>query len=383
MIDSLAPGGAETSLAEMAPHLVAQGMEMHILPLGPRVDLSMRLEEAGAVVHQPKEPTSRLGNVRAIHRVAKQVNAELIHTTLFESDIAGRTAARLAGIASTSSLVVDSYSASHYAQESRIKLDAARAVDRVTAQFTTRFHAVSHSVAESVAPRLHINPRIIDVIPRGRDPKRFSYRNEGVRRTTRAELGIPPTTPLLLAVGRLEPQKGLIHLLAALPGVTAENPGTILLIAGREGRASECLRAAARPSRAEIRFLGHRSDVAALMTAADVLCFPSEREGSPGTLIEALAVGCPVVASEIPTVREVLTGVTDQVAVSLAPVGDARRIASAINATLNQGSSLSARLLKGRELFEKHYSIEGISTQMSEFFGRSAQQVARRPRLKE
>jgi len=377
VIDSLAPGGAETSLAEMAPFLIADGVDLHVLPLGTRHDLAPRLEEAGAITHRRPYSAGRVGNVRAVLQVVKQVQPSLVHTTLFESDIAGRTAARLVGLRASTSLVVDSYGTSHYAQERRVKLAAAQAVDRVTARFATRIHAVSHTVAKSVAPRLGIKPEIVDVIPRGRDPHRFPYRTKETRAAVRASLGISDTTPVLLAVGRLEPQKGLNHLLHALPMVAEQHANCVILVAGRDGRSSSQLQAAALSLPFDVRFLGHRSDVSALLTAADVLCFPSEREGSPGTLLEALAVGCPVVASDIPTVKEVLGQNAHNVAVTLTPVGDAQRIAAAINSTLHEGDSLSPKLIQGRALFESRYSIEIVASQMTQFFRRAAGQEDR------
>ena len=229
----------------MAPFLIADGVDLHVLPLGKRHDLAPRLEEAGAVTHRRTFSAGRVGNLRAVLQVAKHVQPSLVHTTLFESDIAGRTAARLSGYPASSSLVVDSYGTSHYAEERRVKLAAAQAVDRVTAGFATRFHAVSHAVAHSVAPRLGIKPETVVVIPRGRDPHRFPYRTQETRTAVRASLGIADTTPVLLAVGRLEPQKGMNHLLHALPMVAEQHPDCVVLIAGRDGRSSSQLRAAA------------------------------------------------------------------------------------------------------------------------------------------
>lgn len=71
VIDSLAPGGAETSLAEMAPGLVARGVELHVLPLGPRLDLAPRLELAGAMVHSRASRSGRPGNIHAVMQVAR------------------------------------------------------------------------------------------------------------------------------------------------------------------------------------------------------------------------------------------------------------------------------------------------------------------------
>ena len=154
VIDSLAPGGAETSLAEMAPYLVAQGVDLHVLPLGSRLDLAERLEKGGAVVHRVDAATGRVGNVRTVLDSMRAVRPTLVHTTLFEADVAGRTAARLRRVPVSTSLVSDSYSPAHRAESPAMRIALARAVDATTARFATRFHAISGAVADAVAPRL-------------------------------------------------------------------------------------------------------------------------------------------------------------------------------------------------------------------------------------
>lgn len=371
VIDSLAPGGAETSLVEMAPWLVSAGLELHVLPLGCRLDLAPVLEEAGATVHRRTKRTGRIENVQAVLKTARAIQPDLIHTTLYEADIAGRIAARLLHIPASTSIVSDSYSPSHYTESNKSKLDAARAVDAFTARFATRIHANSSAIASSVPPRLALNPQIVDVIPRGRDPQRFPYRPSDTRSSTRTQLDIPPDVKMILAVGRLEPAKGLHHLLAAVPSIAARAPDAILVIAGRDGRAADQLRSAAQDLSLEVRFLGHRTDVPALLAAADVLAFPSEREGSPGALIEAMAVGTPIVASDIPPCLEVLGGATPATAL-VVPVGDQVALAAALLSALdNQDASLK-RSRAGRTRFEQLYSIGSVTQSMLRFFNAAA-----------
>ena len=156
VIDSLAPGGAETSLAEMAPGLIARGIDLHVLPLGRQLDLAPRLEASGAAVHVHDTRAGRISNVRTVIAVARRIRPSLVHTTLYESDVAGRTAAALLHVPASTSIVNDSYGSSHYAESNRAKLNAARALDAVTALSARRFHALSAAVADSVAPRLRI-----------------------------------------------------------------------------------------------------------------------------------------------------------------------------------------------------------------------------------
>jgi glycosyltransferase involved in cell wall biosynthesis len=83
-----------------------------------------------------------------------------------------------------------------------------------------------------------------------------------------------------------------------------------MVIAGRDGNATNSLQALARELDIvdRVQFLGHRSDVADLMVAADVFVFPSLWEGLGGVLIEALALEVPIVSSDLDATREVLGG---------------------------------------------------------------------------
>lgn len=367
VIDSLAPGGAETSLAELAAPLIQRGIELHVLPLGVRRDLAERLESAGVVVHPQPSRRGRLANVNAVLSACRQVRPDLVHTTLFEADVAGRTAARLLSVRSSTSLVNDSYGRSHYAEISTLKLTAARGVDSMTARFATRFHAITQAIAESVPPRIGVPTNKVEVIPRGRDPLAYPLRTLEATRRARAELDLPQDAPIVLAIGRLEPQKGLLQLLDALPELARDHQGIVTLIAGKDGRAAESLRRTASASGLDVRFLGHRKDVVRLLTAADVFCFPSEREGFGGVLIEAMAVGCPVVATSIPTSREVLgEGPTGTGA--LVPVGDRRALARALAQTLSGDGVALGRAATARSRFTALFSIDTVASQMAGFF---------------
>lgn len=364
VIDSLAPGGAETSLAEMAPGLVANGIDLHVLPLGHRLDLSGRLVQAGAVVHQRGTRDGRVGNLRAVLDVARRASPDLIHTTLFEADVAGRTAARAMGIPSSSSFVNDAYGPSHYAESSTPRLHAARALDAATAQFARQFHAITSSVAATVPPRLGVSRKKVVVIPRGRDPERLPMRSSITRAETRIALQVPARAPVVLAVGRLEPQKGLDQLLRAVPIVLRDHPDLVLLIAGKDGRSGTSLRSMAQALDCDIRFLGHRDDVPGLLAAADVLCFPSEREGLGGVLIESLAVGCPIVATSIPTTVEVLGSDT----ALLAPYGDVQRLAEMMIRVLSEPGEADLRARRGRLHFEERFQLKAVTDLMALFF---------------
>ncbi|MGH9283223.1 MAG: glycosyltransferase, partial [Acidimicrobiales bacterium] len=152
VIDSLAPGGAERSLVAVAPHLMARGVELRVVALKGGGELAPDLEGAGVevVVAPASGRWQRSGRIEALVRAW---SPDLVHTALFEADVAGRVAARRARVPVVSSLTNTSYGAEHAAQPgvSALRLRAAQAVDIASARLVRRFHAVSAVVADTMA----------------------------------------------------------------------------------------------------------------------------------------------------------------------------------------------------------------------------------------
>ncbi len=149
---------------------------------------------------------------------------------------------------------------------------------------------------------------------------------------------VDPDRPVVLAAGRLAPQKGFGTLLEAAARWRDLKPEPLLVIVG-EGPLGAELKARAASLGLDARFPGHRDDVPALLAAAAVFVLPSTWEGQPLILQEALRTGVPVVATRVGGTPE-LTG---EDAALLVPVGDAVRLADAVRSVLTD-PALAARL---------------------------------------
>ena len=372
VINSLAvSGGAEQSLAAMTPHLVQRGVTFDIAYLDPREGLQRRLAEGGARLF-PVDAT-RARAVFGLTRLARSLRPDIMHTTLFEADQAGRVAGLLAGIPSVTSLVNVAYGPDHRGDPSlrAWKVRGAQAVEVVTARAASRFHANSFYVADVMARRL-LRPRArIDVIPRGRDPEVLGRRTRHRRQAARAALGVPESVPMVLAAARHEHQKGLDVLVGAAAAILRGAPGAQLVVAGREGNQTLPLRVLVERAGLgdRVRFLGARPDVADLLSAADVFVLPSRWEGLPGVLIEALALETPIVAADIPSVREVVGSGADGVA-TLFPPDRPEALARAVLGTLADATATD-RARRGRAVFDARFTIGRVADQMVEFYERA------------
>ncbi|MDR0345062.1 MAG: glycosyltransferase family 4 protein, partial [Nocardiopsaceae bacterium] len=144
--------------------------------------------------------------------------------------------------------------------------------------------------------------------------------------------------PVVLAAGRLAPQKGFGVLLAAAARWQRRSPVPQVVIAGA-GPLAGPLRAQALAAGVDARFLGQRDDMPALLAAADVVAVPSQWEGQPLIVQEALRAGCALVAARAGGIPE-LTGPDGAL---LVPPGDPGRLAEAVAAVLDD-DGLRARL---------------------------------------
>jgi glycosyltransferase involved in cell wall biosynthesis len=144
--------------------------------------------------------------------------------------------------------------------------------------------------------------------------------------------------PVVLAVGRLAPQKGFATLLAAAARWQGRDPCPVIALAGG-GPLDQALHAAADAGGIRMRFLGQRGDVPALLAGADVVVVPSLWEGQPLIVQEALRAGRPLVASRVGGIP----ALTGQDAAILVPPGDAAALADAVLSVLDD-PALAARL---------------------------------------
>jgi glycosyltransferase involved in cell wall biosynthesis len=368
MIDSLVPGGAEQSLAALAPRYRDRGIELDVAYLHDRPGLQEVLVGGGARLFCLAGGGGRPGWAFRATKLVLQRRPDLIHTTIFEADVAGRIASFAGRIPVVTSLVNVEYGPEQF-DDPRIRswrLRAAQVVDVVTARRVTRFHAITHHVADVMASRLRLPQDRIVVVPRGRDPEVLGTRTSARRDTARRALGVDEDISLIVAAARHEYQKGLDVLLGAMPEVLQAVPEARLVIAGRAGNHTGELGRLVRTLGIEhaVRLLGVRADVPDLLCAADTFVLPSRWEGLGSVLLEAMALRAPIVASSLPPVREI---VGEQHA-RLVPPERADLLASEISAALTDraGSENKAKLARHRFLTD--FAIETVADRMVDFY---------------
>jgi len=168
------------------------------------------------------------------------------------------------------------------------------------------------------------------------------------------------------AVGRLEDQKGHVHLLGALPDLRRKIPDLVVLLVG-EGRRQDDLKRQVQALGLEdtVRFLGTRRDLPEIFRALDLFVHPSLWEGLPLALLKAMGAGLPVVATKVSGSME---AIDDGVNGRLVTPGDPQALARAI-LELAQHPDQRRRLAEAaRNTVQARYSLEAMLRQLEELY---------------
>lgn len=278
-------------------------------------------------------------------RLIRAERAEVVHGWLFLANAYARVGGRLGRVPH----VIASEGGAVVTRDPR-RLRAMRVVERSLGPFTDAY--VANSGATAAAFRdLGVPAAKIEVIHNGVAPGRDP--EPGERQRIRASLGAGADTTLLVMVARLDAEfkdhAGFLRVVADLPNARAAMVG--------DGPArAEAQRMAERIGVADrVVFTGYRADARAILGSADVSVLLTYSEGLSNTLLESMAAGIPVVATDIPGNREAVRDGIDGV---LVPVGDVAATVSAVQRLVSD-RSLAARLGEaGRARVRDEFSSE-------------------------
>lgn len=305
---------------------------------------------------------SRAGYPAAMFRLARWLRergVDVVQTHLIDGGIVGVAAGRLA----RAPLVV--LTRHHTAEIEMIGTALHAWCDRLLTRRADRVVVLSQAVKTHMVSREGAPAGKIDVIYQGFDFDALAA-TEDDRRRVRAELGLDGSF-VIGCVARFFRTKGHPHLLAAARELVRDIPHLKVLLLGGGDRAS--IEAMVRDNGIENRvvFAGYRRDVPACMRAMDVVVHPSLTEAFCQTLVEALAAGSPLVATNVAAAPEV---VTDGVHGLLVPRADAHAIAAAV-LRLYRDPALARRMAdEGRRSVRERFTIDRMVTNQIDCYRR-------------
>lgn len=320
VIKGLGPGGAEQLLVGAARAHDRSRFELEVAYLLPWKDALVPALEAEGVrthclgVRSPADP-------RWVARLARLLRAgryDVVHTHSPAVAPAARLAARLLALRPRPAVVATEHNVwSSFRRPSRW-------CNALTYPLVDAAVAVSDAVRDSMWP---LARRRAETVHHGIDPSAFAAAAAG-RTATRAAMGVAPEEVLVLTVANLRANKAYPDLLAAARAVCDRGLPVRFAAVGQGPLAAEVAAERDRLGLAgRFELLGHRTDVPALLAAADVFVLGSRHEGYPVAVMEAQAAGLPVVATAVGGVPDLVADGADGL---LVPPGRPDRLADAL-----------------------------------------------------
>jgi glycosyltransferase involved in cell wall biosynthesis len=336
LTERLDPGRYDSWLAAGTE---APGEGNYLALHGRTLDRVVTVAGLGREIRGIADVTALLGLRRLIRRLSPHV----VHTHTAKAGTLGRLAAILAGVP----VVVHSYHGHVFrGYFSPMTTRVFLAIERGLARRTDCLLTVSDAVRAELLALGVGRPEQLRVLPLGLDLD-FLLRAEARRGELRAELGIAPAAPCVGIVARLVPIKAHEVFLAGAAELVRRGSPACFLVVGDGERRAELETLTHRLGLTErVRFLGWRRDLDRIYADLDVVALTSRNEGSPVSLIEAMAAGRPVVATRVGGVPDL---VEDGVTGRLVPPDDPRALAAALAGVLSDPEGAAALGVAGRK----------------------------------
>ncbi len=355
VVSSLPVGGVENMLLKVVRGYDKKRFNVSVCCIKEGGDIADELIRSGHkvdVLNKMKGRGFDWSAVYALYKLLKRENIHVLRTHQYHANLYGRLAGILAGVP----VMVPSFHSS-YKSPNEPKIHR-RFLNRLLAFFSDKLVAVSNTVASDIMRYDGVNAKKIKVNYNGIVMDKFNQ--DTPKQEAGRLMNIPVHSLLVGTTGRLKEEKGHKILLSAVSGLK----DTSVAIAG-DGPLRAELRGLADRLKVDCTFTGQLSPekIPLFLNSLDIFCFPSLWEGFPTALIEAMAAGLPVVASDIPSNREVLadTGI-------FVPRGDEEALAKTIKMLIDDPSLRNELGGKARER-SKSFSIGNTVKTYENLFG--------------
>ena len=356
-------GGAQEHLYSLLTRMDHDRYDVSVVSLSPGSAVR-KLQKAGFPVLVIDEVDDAIA-VGALAAHLSEVRADVVHAHMYRAEtVATRAVLALAEIGHRRPYLVSTV------HSSRVRHESDKDVLRELTPHMDQLIAVSSAIERKIRNEGR-DTVPVRLIYNGVDLER--YDNQEACCTLPEEYGMEPGSQIVGVVARLEPEKGHPTLLEAWPRVLRAVPDTYLLIVG-EGSRRDALEAQARELRIAHRvvFTGRRDDVPAVTAALDVAVLPSYREAQGLTILEAMALSRPVVASDVGGIPEMIedgrTGL-------LVPPHDADALADAITRLLLNHPLADTLGRAGHDMVHDRFCIELMVSAIQSIYDEGARIV--------
>ena len=290
-----------------------------------------------------------------------KVKPDIVHTHSSKAGILGRLAAKIAGVPY---IIHTPHGHVFYGHFGVFASKVFLWIERIFSKFTDRMVALTDGEKRDYVKLSVCPPEKLFKIHSGVDLKQFIQLN-GNSVEKKRSLGLGHNGTVIGFVGWLLPIKGPEYLLKAMAHIWPDHPTASLVIVGK-GALDVDLRAQALRMNANgrVKFLGWREDIHEIMPVFDLLVLPSLNEGMGRVLVEAMAAGKPVVASEVGGIPDLVKhGETGY----LVRPADEKALANGIKKILNDSERAKQMGQRGKE-YCRQFSLEAMIEKLDDLY---------------
>jgi glycosyltransferase involved in cell wall biosynthesis len=351
--------GAERTLVELAKYLGDQGWDSRIIALegDGAGELIRRAAEQG-IEGEAYVPSGRLGILPMLRRLRATLAREpraVVHSHGYKPDIllaALRVPRRLPCLATCHSW---------YSETTKL-----RALEFLDKRAVRRFdHVVA--VSDEIYRDLRASGTPTDRLSKIDNGISIPIIDANTRDAIRSEWKLAPGEKLIVQIGRLAKSKRNALLLKAVAEMPRDIAAKVVLVGDGEERAALVEYASSIGIGGRVIFAGYRRDAAAIMGAADVLAITSNKEGLPIVVLEAMAVGCPIIATAVGSIPQVLSPESAWIV----PVDDDTALVRALREALGADFGVRTRVAKAKSVFVERHARDVMGRQYLDLYKRA------------
>jgi len=360
VIENAEYGGGERTFAQIIKNIDGNKFEVFVACLNSGLFIE-KIKDKAKVLPLDLTRQVNFSNIVKLKKIIKDNNIDIVHSQGARADFYSRVASRLARkgnlpvMISTVAMPPEGFDVNVLKKFTYITLD------RLSEKFVDEFIVVSKTTKEQLIEKHKIPLSKVIVIPNGLELDEYIYKPEWSEKIRR-EFNIKPGAVIIGTSCRLVWQKGLEYLIDSanilIKEFTDSDVPLVFLIGG-EGPKRKVLELRVQKYGLEDRiiFTGFRKDVKEILSALDIFVMPSILEGQPIILIEVMAMGKPIVATDLDGIKEaVINGETGL----LVPPKNPKLLADAIRQLIKDRNKWKQMGIRGREIIEQKYRLDNM-----------------------
>lgn len=323
--------------------------------------LSQSMDAAGntcRIINMPLRPS--ISGILGLRRFNREAGADIIHSHGFRANLYGRLAALITGKPHVATIHVSLYD---YRETAPARRRLYRCVEKWSSPITRRFICISEAMATDTR-KLGIKADKIVVIGNGVDPERFSGKYDCAR--IKKRFGIYDQGPVIGTVGRMVAEKGQVHLIRALSVLKSDFPDLVCLFVG-EGSLLEYLKQETLVEGVSdmCRFTGPVAEIEAVYPVLDLFVLPSLREPFGLSLLEAMASGVTVLATDSGGPSEYIRSGVNGL---LVPPGNPQAMAEGIKKILSDQTLRKVLAGEGKRTVTERFNVRKTAEKIGEVY---------------